>query len=67
MTHITITPDAATEARVRQIAEETGRRFEDLAECALAEEALRYFRHRNDDPGRSIAARPVGARAELHA
>ncbi|WP_439604531.1 hypothetical protein [Shinella sp.] len=51
MTSITLYLDPATEARLRQIADETGRRCEELAEAAIAEETLRYFRHRAaDDP-----------------
>jgi len=51
MTPITVYLDPATEERLRQIAHETGRRVEELAECAVSEEALAYFRNRADDPG----------------
>ena len=61
MTSITIYLDPATEARLRQIADETDRRVEDLAEAAVSEEALRLFRHRHDDPGRTAPKRMPGA------
>lgn len=68
MTSITLYLDLATEARLRSIADETGRRVEDLAECAVNEEALRYFRHRADDPGRDKPApAPSAARAAMEA
>lgn len=61
MTSITLYLDPATEARLRLIADETDRRVEDLAEAAVSEEALRYFRHRQDDPGRTVATPTPGA------
>lgn len=54
MNSITIYVDPATEARLRQIADETGRPLEDLAEAAVSEEALGYFRHRADDPAAKV-------------
>ena len=51
MSHITILLDAATEARLRQAAEELDRRVEDLAELAIAEAAREYFSSRPEsDP-----------------
>lgn len=61
MTSITLYLDLATEARLRLIADETDRRVEDLAEAAVSEEALRFFRHRQDDPGRNIIKPAPGA------
>ncbi len=55
MTSITLHLDTGTEARMRRIAEETGRRVEELAGGAVCEAALDYFRARRDDP----AGRPV--------
>jgi len=70
MTIITAYIDEATAERLRLIAEETGRRCEDLAESAIAEEALRYFRARSDDPGQaaplpSAAQRRIAREAAL--
>lgn len=42
--------DHKTEKRLRKIAEEKHRDIAELAETAIAEEALRYFRGRKDDP-----------------
>lgn len=68
MTSITLYLDDATEERMRLIAIETGRRVEDLCECAVAEEALGYFRHRHDDPGRDQpCATPGQRRAAMEA
>ncbi len=61
MTSITLYLDPPTEARLRQIADETDRRVEDLAEAAVFEDALRRFRHRQDDPGRTLQRRTPGA------
>ena len=61
MTSITILLDPATEARLRQISDETGRSCEDLAESALSEETLTYFRHREDDPARGLNPWPVAS------
>lgn len=43
------------EAKVRLLViyQETGRTIADLIASAAEEEALKYFRHRSDDPGRS--------------
>lgn len=46
--------DPETEARLRKIAEETDRKIEDLAECAVSESVLDAFRGRNDDPARRL-------------
>lgn len=54
MTPITIYIDPATEERLRLVAAETDRRLEDLAESAVSEHVLAYFRHRADDPGRDM-------------
>lgn len=68
MISITLYLDPATEARLRQIADETGRRCEELAEAAVAEEALGYFRHRADDPAAVLPHTLVsGARRTLEA
>lgn len=68
MTSITIYLDTATEERLRLIAVETDRRVEDLAESAVAEEALGYFRHRADDPGNAQPRRtPSAHRAAMEA
>ncbi len=45
---ITIAPSA--EVRLQKIAEETGRSIENLMAAAVEDEALGYFRGRNDDP-----------------
>lgn len=51
-TLITIYIDDATEARMRVIAVELDRKVEDLAETAISEAALSYFRHDpSADPG----------------
>lgn len=57
MATLTIHIDEATEARLRQIAEELGfRQIETLAENAVAEAALDYFRHQpSRDPVRQEA------------
>jgi len=47
---ITVLLDDKTLARMRVIASETGRAMEELAEAAVSEAALEYFRHRKDDP-----------------
>ncbi|MBD9372084.1 hypothetical protein IB238_05500 [Rhizobium sp. ARZ01] len=68
MSHITITLDAATEARYRQIAEELDRRVEDLAELAVAEAAREFFARRQDDPAIGMGVlHPLLFPAELHA
>jgi predicted transcriptional regulator len=68
MNSITIYVDPATEARLRQIADETGRGIEDLAESAVSEEALRHFRHRADDPAAVLPhALFAGAHRKLQA
>ncbi|MER9375941.1 hypothetical protein [Mesorhizobium sp. M0491] len=47
--------DERTAARMRSIAAEKGRSIEDLAECAVSEAALDYFRLAPlaSDPGRA--------------
>ena len=45
--------DEKTAARMRAISAEKGRSIEDLAECAVAEAALDYFRLAPSDPGRA--------------
>lgn len=67
MTHITVKLDAATEARIRQAAEETDRRFEDIAELAVAEAAHAYFEGRGDDPAIGMPVLHPLLAAELHA
>lgn len=42
--------DFATEKRLKKIAQEKNRDVYELAETAIAEEALRYFKNRKDDP-----------------
>lgn len=51
---ITIHLPDDTEARMDAIARELGRSIEELAECAVAESALDYFRSRpvDQDPAR---------------
>lgn len=67
MTHITVILDAATEARIRQVAEELDRRVEDLAELAIAEAAAVFFAKRADDPAIGMGVlHPVLFPAELH-
>ena len=66
MTHITVILDAATEARIRQVAEELDRRVEDLAELAIAEAAAVFFAKRDDDPAIGMGVHPVLFPAELH-
>ncbi|MFP9138725.1 hypothetical protein ACLI1C_16215 [Devosia sp. XGJD_8] len=51
--------DAVAERRLHAIARETGRKVEDLIASAAEEEALGFFRHRSDDPGRPPARREV--------
>jgi predicted transcriptional regulator len=62
MTSITIYLDNATEERLRLIADETGRRVEELAASAVSQEALRYFRSRHDDPGSKPVRASLAAR-----
>lgn len=45
--------DADTMKRLLFIASETAREASELAECAISEEALRFFRGRDDDPTES--------------
>lgn len=47
---VSISP--AGQLRLEKIAAETGRKIESLIAAAAEEEALNYFRHRNDDPVR---------------
>lgn len=44
--------DPIAERRLLRIASETNRKIEDLIASAAEEEALGYFRHRANDPGR---------------
>lgn len=68
MTHITVILDAATEARMRQAADELDRRVEDLAELVIAEAAAAFFAKRADDPAIGMGVlHPVLFPAELHA
>lgn len=68
MTHTTVMFDAATEARLRQAAEELDRRVEELAELAIAEAAANYFANRADDPAIGMGVlHPILFPAELHA
>lgn len=54
MSILAIYLDAETEARLKAIAEETGRKVEELAECAVSESALDYFRNNpKTDPARA--------------
>jgi predicted transcriptional regulator len=45
MTALTIHIDEKTEARLRKASEEMARDVHDLAECAVSEAVLDYFRH----------------------
>lgn len=49
---VSVYVDEATERRMLKIAAEKQRSVQDLAECAVSEAALDYFRRRPDDPGR---------------
>jgi predicted transcriptional regulator len=60
MTALTIHIDEKTEARLRKASEEMARDVHDLAECAVSEAVLDYFRHRQDDPARDNSPRPAG-------
>ena len=46
--------DDATQRRLEMAALERGQSVEILASAAVESEALEYFRHRKDDPGRSV-------------
>ena len=59
MSPYTVHIDARAERRLQAIARDTGRKVEDLIASAAEEEALAYFRHRSDDPGRPPAVREV--------
>ncbi|MBZ9683278.1 hypothetical protein LB531_21710 [Mesorhizobium sp. CO1-1-2] len=52
---ISVYVDEKTAARMRAISAEKGRSVEELAECAVSEAALDYFRLAplNSDPGRA--------------
>ncbi|MFK0338744.1 hypothetical protein ACIQT7_15865 [Agrobacterium deltaense] len=54
MTSLTIYIDETTEARLRRASEEMGRDVHELAECAVSEAVLEYFRGRpvSEDPAR---------------
>ncbi|OLP56794.1 hypothetical protein BJF92_12030 [Rhizobium rhizosphaerae] len=68
MTHITILLDEATEARLRQAAEEHDRSPEDIAFLTLAEGLHHAFVTREDDPGADLPApHPDYARARAEA
>ncbi|SOC46264.1 hypothetical protein SAMN05892877_12180 [Rhizobium subbaraonis] len=68
MTYITVILDIATEARLRQAAEELDRRVEDLAELAIAEAAAAYYAKRADDPAIGMGVlHPILFPSELHA
>ena len=49
---LTIVLVPAAQARLEKVAEETGRKIEDLASSAVEEAALDYFRRRKDDPAK---------------
>ena len=49
---ITVYIDDDTEKRLDLITNETQRAVSELAEAAISEEALKYFRGRKDDPAR---------------
>ena len=51
--------DPIAERRLLRIASDTGRKIEELIARAAEEEALGYFRHRLDDPGRPPQPREV--------
>ena len=51
---IQISIDDQTVARLKILARELDRSVEDLAESAVSETVLDSFRHRNDDPGRTV-------------
>jgi hypothetical protein len=48
---VSISP--AGQVRLNKIAEETGRSVENLIAAAAEEEALKFFRSRNDDPAKN--------------
>ncbi|AZO61721.1 MAG: hypothetical protein E5X23_09755 [Mesorhizobium sp.] len=52
---ISVYVDEMTAARMKAISAEKGRSVEDLAECAVSEAALNYFRlaPADSDPGRA--------------
>jgi hypothetical protein len=52
MAAYTVYLEPIAERRLMRISGETGRKVEDLIASAAEEEALGYFRHRTDDPGR---------------
>lgn len=56
MTSLTIHINETTEARLRRASEEMGRDVHDLAECAVSEAVLAYFRGRPvaEDPAHQI-------------
>ena len=60
MTALTIHIEDKTNARLRKASEELARDVHDLAECAVAEAVLDYFRHRRDDPARDTSPRAAG-------
>ena len=53
MSALTIVLVPAVQLRLEFIAEETGRKIEDLASAAIEDAALDFFRHRNDDPAKT--------------
>lgn len=63
MTALTIHIDEATERRLRAIAEELHRNVHELAESAVAEAALSYFRSSpiSASPGRATLQQVQGA------
>ena len=48
---VSISP--AGQLRLKKIAEETGRSIENLIAYAAEENALNYFKNRNDDPAKN--------------
>ncbi len=50
--YLTIALVPAARVRIEKIAEETGRKVEDIAASAVEDTARDYFRNRNDDPAK---------------
>lgn len=52
---------AVAARRLAAISADTGRSIESLIATAAEEQALDYYRHRSDDPGRPPQPRIIGA------
>lgn len=55
--------DAIAARRLAAISADTGRSAEQLIASAAEEQALDYYRHRSDDPGRPPQPRGLGERS----